>query len=423
MSTTKETDPQEELANQCKQQLKYAAVAKKLREDEDLSIAFETSLNVGEIMIDLDTGDIVSTTSTNENLELHVDDGSFTDQSIFSVLAKVKEEDCSALSYEAEESTVERKEISSTIDLAAGGATDTFEDNVITRSQKNQDLVVVPTTRLIILRRCAPIAAIILAAAGIALIITYLWNVQNGPKNSLTTDLPSHNDFLIKNLRWGSKRKNGLELNFVNSLNTDWHDLYQETFEDWNSSPSLSLASSLDSGTLSCDHIQGQLRICNGEFGETGWIGINVALYYEYNGGEDNVIIASVAKMNDSYLNGAPYLQRKYALCHEIGHGFGLSHRKEDGTCMIASTNQFERNKSPDSLDFERLRSKYGDFTNRFRRRRMKRELDKISGNVSGIALDYEYRQGRLLHKSTHSEIYLAELDKGLKALTSLLLY
>jgi hypothetical protein len=51
-----------------------------------------------------------------------------------------------------------------------------------------------------------------------------------------------------------------------------------------------------------------------GNYGETGWLGINEVLKTVPN----DVIVSSVAKMNEYYLNNAEYDERLYTMCHEV---------------------------------------------------------------------------------------------------------
>lgn len=64
-----------------------------------------------------------------------------------------------------------------------------------------------------------------------------------------------------------------------------------------------------------CNRIDGVMVVCNANFGETGWVGINE------NAIMDNIIVSSVAKMNEYYLRNAEFDHRRYTMCHEIGHG------------------------------------------------------------------------------------------------------
>jgi len=76
-------------------------------------------------------------------------------------------------------------------------------------------------------------------------------------------------------------------------------------------------------------------------------------------------ITASVAKLNEFYLRNADYEKRRYTMCHELGHGFGLVHTDENphnedlGNCLDY-TDSPGNNLLPGSINFERLRQLYG---------------------------------------------------------------
>ena len=88
---------------------------------------------------------------------------------------------------------------------------------------------------------------------------------------------------------------------------------FDEAVEDWDAAPSLFLTTSQD-GLLSCNHLRGKTRVCNDEFGDTGWFGLNEAIYYEYGDGKENTIVSSVAKINESYLREASDSQKQYVV-------------------------------------------------------------------------------------------------------------
>jgi hypothetical protein len=98
--------------------------------------------------------------------------------------------------------------------------------------------------------------------------------------------------------------------------------------------------------------------VCNANFGETGWVGINE------NAIMDNIIVSSVAKMNEYYLRNAEFDHRRYTMCHEIGHGFGLPHTDENqynaniGNCLDY-TDSPSTNMYPGDVNMAKLREMY----------------------------------------------------------------
>jgi hypothetical protein len=122
----------------------------------------------------------------------------------------------------------------------------------------------------------------------------------------------------------------------------------------------------------SCQPESGVMKVCNGNFGETGWLGINELVMRSSNG----IILNSVAKMNEYYLLNADQYERQYTMCHEIGHGFGLPHTDENfqnadlGNCLDYTLTP-RNNLHPDQGNYQRLQSLYGTVTNRRLNRRL----------------------------------------------------
>ncbi|KAK1740315.1 hypothetical protein QTG54_009265 [Skeletonema marinoi] len=122
----------------------------------------------------------------------------------------------------------------------------------------------------------------------------------------------------------------GLQLTLVNSLSADWQEEFEVAVADWSMSDALTLDVVVEpvddawDNDKKCKRQDDKMVVCNGNFGDTGWVGIN----------ENEVlrgrIISSVAKMNEYYLNKADFDHRRFTMCHEIGHGFGLPHTDEN---------------------------------------------------------------------------------------------
>ena len=128
----------------------------------------------------------------------------------------------------------------------------------------------------------------------------------------------------------------GLTLTIVNNLNDKWQEEFEVAVADWKRSDALTLTVEKGSADKGCTREQGVMVVCNDNFGDTGWVGINEN---EVETGS-NRIISSLAKMNEYYLRNANFYHRRFTMCHEIGHGFGLPHTDENpknknlGDCM-----------------------------------------------------------------------------------------
>jgi hypothetical protein len=127
--------------------------------------------------------------------------------------------------------------------------------------------------------------------------------------------------------RWWN-RGNGLELSLLNALDETWQNNYETAMFDWETGipDTLTLSTRQVPHDVACEPINGILKVCNGDYGENGWRGLNGIILDN----RDFAIYASSAKMNDWYLKNDSEAQRQYTMCHEIGHGFGLPHWDEN---------------------------------------------------------------------------------------------
>jgi hypothetical protein len=158
-----------------------------------------------------------------------------------------------------------------------------------------------------------------------------------------------------------TKGRGGLTLNVVNSLDTKWQTEFQKAVAQWdNGSPdALTLSTAEISPDSTCGQIMGKLKVCNGNYGSTQWLGINEQLI------QGGWMISSAARMNDYYLDNAMESQRQYTMCHEIGHGFGLPHTDENfynkdlGNCLDYTIHPWV-NEQPAAMNFDLLNKTYG---------------------------------------------------------------
>jgi hypothetical protein len=163
--------------------------------------------------------------------------------------------------------------------------------------------------------------------------------------------------------RWPTEGISGLELSLLNALDDSWQPFYEKAMADWeNGEPdTLTLSSSRVEIDPACDQVNGVMKVCNGDYGDTEWRGLNIVLL-DF---QRRWIYASSAKMNDFYLKTESRFQWQYTMCHELGHGFGLPHWDEDffnrnlGNCLDY-TDRPRSNAQPDRSNFEFLATLYG---------------------------------------------------------------
>lgn len=123
------------------------------------------------------------------------------------------------------------------------------------------------------------------------------------------------------------------------NLTSSWNSSLAGASSDWNLSV---LKNQVSEGTsnANCDPTSGQVEVCNGVYGENGWLGI-ASIWVTR--GKSNHIVQGVVKVNDTYFNTPAYNSQSWknlVMCQEVGHTFGLDHQDENfnnanlGTCM-----------------------------------------------------------------------------------------
>lgn len=126
----------------------------------------------------------------------------------------------------------------------------------------------------------------------------------------------------------------GLTLELQNALDDNWQGEFEAAVADWEESEVLTLTTRRVAVDHSCGRVDGVMLVCNGNFGDTGWVGINeVEIEYKRQG-SPGFIKSSVAKMNEYYLYNADFAKRQYTMCHEIGM---LEYALKEKFCYFAN--------------------------------------------------------------------------------------
>jgi len=196
---------------------------------------------------------------------------------------------------------------------------------------------------------------------------------------------------------------NGLNLELYNALDDNWQGEYAIALSDWeNGTPdSLTLTTKKVEVDNACVPVDGVMKVCNGNYGESGWLGINELIII--NGKK---IKHSVAKMNEFYLFNADADKRRYVMCHEIGHGFGLPHTDEQfnnkdlGDCLDYTSTP-KNNLLPGDVNFNKLQVLYGTVGGGGRRLRAKVvEASDILGFSPELLAEYNKAKREFDHIS-----------------------
>lgn len=198
--------------------------------------------------------------------------------------------------------------------------------------------------------KCIIFISILLIAGAIGLSL-----VLTGKPNPLDYFVPTDPPGSTEAVRWDANQ--GLELEVINALEDFWTPFFDRSVQEWNQSEALTIRTGRTSYDFDCNPIRGKMKVCNGDYGNTDWRGLNtIVLVHDH-------VEHSVAQLNDYHLPDD--IQRRYTMCHEIGHGWGLPHTDTDyfnrdrGDCLDY-TNSPRNNLLPGQYNLDLLVELYG---------------------------------------------------------------
>ena len=167
------------------------------------------------------------------------------------------------------------------------------------------------------------------------------------------------------NYHW-ARTTSSFDLILINSTTSDWDGYVGAAVSDWSSSSKLNFVEDISGDTSNktrrqCNGGTGTVRICNLEYGNTGWLGI-AGISLDSNGH----ISTGYTKLNDTYFNSSYYNSpdwKQSVTCQELGHNVGLDHQDEDfnntslKTCMDYQDPPWP---VPNQHDYQQLDAIYG---------------------------------------------------------------
>jgi hypothetical protein len=224
-------------------------------------------------------------------------------------------------------------------------------------------------------------------------------------------------------------REQPLDLVLVdNHSSADWSNRLGVAAMDWQDGfgfdgyryPPVVILSIENGKNASCNPVSGNVQVCNGDYGETGWLGV-ASIWTR-----GTTIIAGTAKLNDTYHNYPPYNDsswRQLVICQEVAHTFGLDHQDENfnndnlGTCMDYTSSP-EGNEHPNQHDYDQLELMYGTSTSEEDGSNEKTCNPKSPKCSAGVQLEYPNDWGRLVSGHGGVEVYEKELHNGFRVIT-----
>jgi hypothetical protein len=110
--------------------------------------------------------------------------------------------------------------------------------------------------------------------------------------------------------RWDAYGFQGLQLVVENALEDSWTPYFEEYVSEWDQGypDALKLSIQRVSVDSSCQPSTGVLKVCNGDYGNTDWVGVN------YNMIQNGFIVNSVSQMNDYHLSTMNDDDKRYTM-------------------------------------------------------------------------------------------------------------
>jgi hypothetical protein len=179
---------------------------------------------------------------------------------------------------------------------------------------------------------------------------------------------------------WGcyhwSRSDNPLLLDVGDNVSSTWDSYLSTAVQDWDQSSVLELTK-VPGGSprRNCRPTNGRIEVCAASYGNNGWLGIAQIWVNNCH------ITQATTRLNDYYFNQAQYntpAYRRFVMCQEIGHDFGLDHQDETfnnpnlGSCMDytndpdggpgGASNSDPANEHPNKHDYDQLEDIYAHF-------------------------------------------------------------
>ncbi len=165
------------------------------------------------------------------------------------------------------------------------------------------------------------------------------------------------------NYHW-ARTASSFDLTVVNSTTSDWDAYVGVAISDWSMSTKLTMAEDPNGSTSKkvrrqCKGPNGQVRICNLAYGQTGWLGI-AGVSIDANAH----ITKGYTKLNDTYFRMSFYNQpdwKQSVTCQELGHNVGLHHQDVDFnnqslySCMDYQNPPYEYPNAHDYLELDTI--------------------------------------------------------------------
>lgn len=223
---------------------------------------------------------------------------------------------------------------------------------------------------------------------------------------------------------WGgyhwARTANPFNLKLGDNVSSLWDGYLATASSDWSASAILDTTVVSGYGLKNCKPVKGRVEVCNGKYGNNGWLGVASIWVSGYH------ITQGAVRVNDTYFNTTKYntpAWRNFVTCQEIGHTFGLDHQDENfsnlplGTCMDYTSDPTP-NQHPNQHDYDQLALIYSH-TDGFTTL-AKSLLSSVALSDNGDSTDEHAEWGKSVKKSSdgHTSLFVKDLGKGQKIFT-----
>lgn len=221
---------------------------------------------------------------------------------------------------------------------------------------------------------------------------------------------------------WGSyhwaRTGNPFSLMLGDNVSSAWDAYLATASTDWTFSSVLNTtiaAGGTTSDPRKCRPTSGRVEVCSASYGGA-WLGLAQIWV------SGSHIYQATTKVNDFYFNKPKYntpAWRRFVMCQEVGHVFGLDHQNESfydanlGSCMDYTSNPLgpPSNEHPNAHDYQQLELIYnghsdGSIT-------AAQIAAKVPPGLSEIDFSGPAQWGRLVRSTNRGLTQLYELDFG----------
>lgn len=223
---------------------------------------------------------------------------------------------------------------------------------------------------------------------------------------------------------WGgyhwARTSNPFTLQLGDNISREWDNILRLAARDWSYSSVLDLRVVPGRAGSNCTPVRGRVEVCNARYGRTGWLGI--AQVWTQN----RHITHAVAKMNDTYFQTATYNRppwRRFIMCQEIGHTFGLHHQDENffnpplRTCEDYTIDPLP-NRRPNAHDYAQLEIMYRHLDQRTTalggaRASSQFDAEFLPPELFNLSLNEKGEWGHPLEHGSRPDLYMRDFGGG----------